>query len=524
MTLLPVDKRRLWQSLLHGLVLGRRRPHRLKRQAVSTCPPRLERLEDRIVPDATPPFTPTQIRHAYGIDRIPAFNGQTADGTGQTIAIAIPFNDPKILTDLTQFDLNESLPDPPVPTRVFNQNGLEITNAIGLPYPLSLEFGVPGVDPTGRAEGELAIDVEWAHAIAPGAAIDVVETDTIDPSDLLEGITTAAGLGVSVVSMSFGWLESSSDSLTNLLRFDVAGVTFVAASGDSGAFQPSYPAASPNVIAVGGTTLTLNGDGSYNNEIGWTGSGGNLSQFESSPGFQSQTTGSSMRAVPDVAFDADGLGSPCFVYDSYNFPNSPLVGRGNGTSLGTPCWAGLIAIANQGRVAEGGRPFDGLVDPSTGTFEPSPQQALYALYSLPTSDFHDITSGSSTSRAGTFKAGPGYDEVTGLGTPVADRLVPDLAAWGNGSQLAVTVQPPNTVLPGEPFAIVATVENQFGGLDTSFNGQVTIGVASGDPSALGGTLVVPVSNGVANIDDLSLSTVGIGYVLSIQVSQTNSAP
>ena len=160
------------------------------------------------------------------------------------------------------------------------------------------------------------------------------------------------------------------------------GVTFVAASGDDGGYSVDasgnptttpgilYPAASPNVLAVGGTTLNLNADSSYNSETAWSGSGGGTSLYETEPAYQQgvQTTG--FRTIPDVAFDADP-NTGVAVYDSYNNTDNsgPWVEVG-GTSLAAPSWAALIAIANQGRVLAGATTLDG------------PSQTLPALYAV----------------------------------------------------------------------------------------------------------------------------------------------
>ena len=121
---------------------------------------------------------------------------------------------------------------------------------------------------------EEALDVEWAHAIAPGAQIILVEANSQSLSDLMAGVATAASQpGVSVVSMSWGFAEGqavfASDEATYDSVFNVPGVAFVASTGDYGAADPEYPAFSPNVVAVGGTSLTLNADDSYNSETGW---------------------------------------------------------------------------------------------------------------------------------------------------------------------------------------------------------------------------------------------------------------
>ncbi len=223
-----------------------------------------------------------------------------------------------------------------------------------------------------------------------------------------------------MVSMSFTAGENILDKWSYDSSFSGhAGITFLAASGDSGA-PGGYPAYSPYVVAVGGTSLTLSG-GNYGGEVGWSGSGGGLSVLESQPSYQQALVihnGNSIisptgtRAMPDVAFDADP-NTGVAIYDSYDGGSNPWFQVG-GTSVGTPCWAGLIAIADQIRVSAGLTNLSG------------PTQTLPSLYSLPAGDFHDITSGTSTGSPN-YTAAAGYDLVTGLGTPEANLLVPDLA-------------------------------------------------------------------------------------------------
>ena len=190
------------------------------------------------------------------------------------------------------------------------------------------------------------------------------------------------------------------------------GVTFVACSGDSGA-PVSYPAISSNVLSVGGTTLNLNGQG-YVSESGWSGSGGGISAYESQPSYQNGvvTQSTTYRTNPDVAYDANP-NTGFAVYDSYNNPVSSPWSEWGGTSGAAPQWAALVAIADQGRILAGKGALDGAT------------QTLPMLYALPSSDFHDITSGTSTGSPN-YSAGTGYDLVTGLGSPIANLVVNDL--------------------------------------------------------------------------------------------------
>src|SRR5262245_38411443 len=355
---------------------------------------RVELLEDRSVPAV---YTPSQIRHAYGFDQITFANGTiVGDGRGQTIAIVDAYDDPNIFSDLHHFDQTFGLPDPPS-------------------FVKARQVGT-------RADagwaGEIALDVEWAHAIAPGANLLLVEARSSSLSDLLSAVDYAASQpGVSVVSMSWGAGEFSSERALDSHFVTPAGhrgVTFVASAGDDGS-PPIWPAVSPNVLSVGGTALHLTSSGNYLSETGWSGSGGGVSRFESKPGYQTfVATGNTSRTSPDVAYNADP-NTGVYVYDSFNGGWFAV----GGTSAGAPQWAALVAIADEGRILAGKRSLDGASQP------------LFALYRLaqasPTSYFHDQTSGYNG-----FAAKAGYDDVTGNGSPIANRVVTGLVAW-NGS-------------------------------------------------------------------------------------------
>ena len=335
-------------------------------------------------------LTPAEVRHAYGFDQLAFTDWKNdvfeADGSGQTIAIVDAYRAPTVVNDF----------------KVFSDTfGLPTTDAYGRFALTTVALGKPPVD-AGWAF-EQALDVEWAHAIAPRAHILLVQARSAEPEDLLDAIDYARKQrGVVAVSMSWGGDETPFDKLRDKylttpkrhiggsgLR---GGVTFVAASGDSGA-PAAWPAVSPNVVAVGGSSLTLDANGNWAGEVGWEGSGGGISVY------QSVATHS-----PDVAYNADpAMGYPVF---------SSSIGwqTVGGTSAAAPQWAALIALANQARNLKG-----------LGSL--TTQQTLQGIYSAPATDFHDITSGNNG-----FQAGPGYDLVTGLGTPVAQSLVPDLAA------------------------------------------------------------------------------------------------
>jgi hypothetical protein len=194
----------------------------------------------------------------------------------------------------------------------------------------------------------------------------------------------------------------------------------VFASGDDGG-TAEYPSSSPNVLSVGGTTLSLALPPQWNNETVWTDGGGGQSQYEGVPSYQNGL-GLTSRGTPDVSYNADP-DTGFAVFDSYG---SRGWGQFGGTSAGAPQWAALLAIVNQGRTIAGNTPM---------------ANAQAALYVVPSGDFHDIVSGSNQQ----FYATPGYDLASGLGSPIADRLIPDLVAFNGSTDF--TVGPPPAVVP-----------------------------------------------------------------------------
>ncbi len=357
-------------------------------------------------------LTPSQIRHAYGFDQILFDGGIVGDGTGQTIAIVDAYHSPSILHDLHVFDVAFGIPDP-LSFKQVAQDGS--TN-----FPITDPAGAGAA--SGTWELETALDVEWAHAIAPGASILLVEGNSSGFNDLVAAAANYARSqpGVVAVSMSFGGSEFSGETSYDQYFTTPSGhggVTFLAATGDDG--QPGgFPAYSSNVVAIGGTTLSTNSDGDYLGESGWSGSGGGVSTVVAQPSYQTGvvTQSTTKRTNPDVAFNADP-NSGVAVYDSYDYGSAGWIQVG-GTSFATPAWAGLIAIADQGRSLLGLKSLDGRTD------------TLPTLYELPASYFHDITTGNNG-----FAAGVGYDLVTGRGSPIANLVVGGLI----GSTISGTV-------------------------------------------------------------------------------------
>jgi hypothetical protein len=317
-------------------------------------------------------LAPQQVRHAYEFDQVTFSNRNKvipSDGRGQTIAIVTAFHDPTIAADLRVFDKTFGLPNRPPGGGAMLQ----------IVYPQ----GVPPVN--GSWAQETALDVEWAHAIAPGARLLLVEARSEDPRDLLAAVDFARRRpAVTVISMSWGWdtaptgVDYGSILATPSSRAARGnGVTFVEAAADDGV-ATGWPDLSVNVVSVGGTTLALDSGGQYAGET---------------PLPQSASPAR-------VAYDA--AASPGFaVYDSVAYQGVQGWQTGDGTSAGAPQWAALFAIANQGRLIAHRHSLDGAT------------QVRPALQTLPNSDFHPV---------------PGGGATIGRGSPFSDRLIHDLVS------------------------------------------------------------------------------------------------
>jgi hypothetical protein len=422
---------------------------------------------------------------AYGVNLI-SFGGVKGTGSGQTIAIVDAYNDPTIVADANTFSSTFGLPG------FNNPNGptLQVLNETG---GTSLA-NVPNATP-GTWDVEEALDVEWAHAIAPLANIILFEANSNSLTDLLTAEQTAAAVpGVSVVSSSWTTAEFSGETSDDSYFTTPAGhggVTFLASSGDSPA--PFYPAVSPNVVAVGGTTLDVDSNGTYLCEGGWgnpySGSGYGWSRYELAPGYQIGRNNfvAGYRSEPDVSMDGDP-NSGVDVVDSYDLGGAPgTFLQVGGTSLACPMMGGLVAIANQGRALVGLSSLDGA------------HQTLPVLYGLPTSDYHfpiDVWNSPNLL---------GYNLPSGLGSPVANDVVQALV--GNNSSVAPTTNAPTSEIASEggSYAFPAgalnvsdpnasgtsdsvTLAAQFGTISLGSSNGLTI-VASGPSSmTVNGTL------------------------------------
>jgi hypothetical protein len=360
-------------------------------------------------------LTPEDLASAYGY-------APATGGSGETVGIVDAFDDPSIASDLAVFDNEYGLPS--------------CTTSNGCLTKVGQSGGATPAPDTSGWSVEIALDVETVHATCPNCHILLVESDNNSEANLATAANEAVALGASVVSNSYGGPERFAGAFERS-AYDHPGIPIVASTGDSGYYNwrefeeelqmPNAPASSPSVISVGGTTLTLNPDGTRANETVWPGSGGGCSRlFEARPwqlgvaGYAATGCGDK-RLSADVSADADpntGLD----IYDTYNCGSMcEGVDEGwetiGGTSLSAPFIASMYALAGGGHGA------------------PYPSVTLYGHAAR-----FDVTEGGNGACEGEAlgcagidsiglgridcegttecDAAPGYDGPSGVGTPV----------------------------------------------------------------------------------------------------------
>jgi subtilase family serine protease len=411
-------------------------------------------------------FTAKAMEASYNL---PALYAAGNEGQGMTIAIIDSFGNPNMASDLANFDTQMGLP------HMCGEPGL--TCGAGTPTFTHLYWNgqtqvkspPPGSNGTGQQNRdawtvETALDVEWAHAMAPLANILNVTTNPAEtlgvqgfPAMMNAEQFIVDNHQATVITQSFGAAEESFGSTQSLLNLRHAfisaaadGVTVLASSGDGGTANTKktpvknpvtlpfptveWPASDPLVTGVGGTYLCTdpttgtsvdNTDPPTNcqvtpavREIGWIDSGGGFSHIFAKPAYQDTLPGGStsidsMRGVPDVAFQASSR-TGTLVYDTGISPGGWFIV--GGTSCSAPQWSGLVAIADQ------------MAGHGLGQINPT----LYKLASGPSygTYFYDVTTGNNQADPSIpgYQATTGWDPVTGLGTPNAATLVPALAA------------------------------------------------------------------------------------------------
>lgn len=399
-------------------------------------------------------YTPAQVRAAYNLPALPAsFTGLTAAqlaqfGAGQTIYIVDAYHNPNAAAELAAFNTKFGLPG--CTTKQYT-----IGTALPLPAPAAnaCEFGIVyntaagGITNTAPAYNsgwatEISLDVQWAHAIAPLARIVLIEAPDASINSLVGGVNLANAMGPGAVSMSFGanegtWTSSVDSAFANTK------MTYLAATGDNGV-SVSWPSVSTKVLAVGGTSLTYSGTGTRS-EVAWSGTGGGISAYVATPSYQTSAVpgmGTPVRrTVADVSMNANpNTGQYVAVIN----PGSTTVNwiSAGGTSMSTPQWAGIVAMANAVRAASG----KAVIGQAHSTLN----QTISTNATNYAKGFLDVTSGTHGT-CGTCSAKTGFDQLTGLGTPNVTNLVTLLNDGGtvaapivNGAAISGTTGTPLT--------------------------------------------------------------------------------
>jgi subtilase family serine protease len=317
------------------------------------------------------------------------YNLPVSGGKG-TIALIDAYDDANMESDLAVFDKQYNLPACTTANGCFEKHKMATSTASNSGWAM-----------------ETSLDVEWAHAIAPGAKILLVEAKTPSGANLMSAIDYAASRkDVVAVSMSWGGAEFS-DELSEDPHFVSKanpGMAFFASSGDDGT-GASWPASSPNVIGVGGTSLELASSGTLIAESAWSGSGGGVSAYEKEPAWQTAykiSKANGMRAIPDVSYDADpASGYPIYISTGTGTKAKGAWDTVGGTSAGSPQWAAIQALGGTAALAK---------------FYTDKASAATLSY------FRDITSGSNGDCQYYCDARKRYDYVTGLGSPQTTKF------------------------------------------------------------------------------------------------------
>jgi subtilase family serine protease len=381
-----------------------------------------------------PCYSPQEMQNAY--DLTPVLNAGFT-GKGQTIVIIDSFGSPTIKDDLHAFDQGYGLPDPPL---------FKVLAPLG-----TINFNSSNADMVGWAF-ESTLDVEWAHAMAPDANI-ILMTSPVDETEGVQGLPEFLYLErlavkshlANIISQSWGATENTLftfggrqllKSFNDFYRQAAAAhVTVFASAGDAGVANVNingqiypfptvnFPASSPYVTAVGGTTLMADTSGNYQSEVVWndgpgSATGGGVSQFFAEPAYElglpssDQQILNGFRGLPDIAYNADP-NTAILVYASFLGGNQVGWYFIGGTSEGSPQWSGIIADGNQ----MAGHPL-GFLNPMLYQIG---EGANYAQ------DFHDITQGNNSQGSiQGYNATPGWDPCTGWGSPQAANLLQDL--------------------------------------------------------------------------------------------------
>lgn len=442
----------------HARVCGVPKAHRVSCDAVIDL-----NVSGNVGVGVTPQgYGPADLQAAY---KLPATNAD-----GRTVAVVDAYDLPTAEADLGVYRAKYGLPPCTTGNGCFSK-----VNQSGGGGPL----------PTANASWgqEIDLDLAMVSAACPSCKILLVEASNTSQTSLGTAVNTAVSLGASAVSNSYGGAESSSELQADAAYYNHPGVAITASAGDTG-FGVSYPAASPYVIAVGGTTLTKDSSSRGFSESAWSGTGSGCSAYEPKPSWQ-HDTGCTQRTVADISADADP-DTGVAVYDST--PNQGESGWlvAGGTSASAPFVAGVYTLSESVTNAN------------------YPAAAPYAH----TASLWDVTSGANgvCSPAYLCTAVTGFDGPTGLGTPDGS------AAFSGGAE---TIDP---ATPSAPTAVTATA-----GTDQAVVSWSAPADDGGSPVV--GYVVTPIRAGVAmpahsftataTTQTLTGLTAGVSYTFTV---------
>jgi subtilase family serine protease len=396
-------------------------------------------------------YWPVDLQNAYGLN-------STTGGRGRTVAIVAAYDSPTAASDLATYRATFGLP--PCAAGCFTK--VDQTGGTAYP-PANASWAV-----------ETSLDLAMVSASCPNCSILLVEANSTAISDLGTAVVTAANKGAVAISNSYGATEFASETGYDKY-YSHPGITVTASSGDNG-YGTSYPAASPYVTAVGGTSLTKSSSGSWN-ETAWSGAGSGCSAYEAKPAWQ-KDSGCSMRTVADLSVVADPATGVAF-YDSTPDSDGNSGWRvAGGTSVGSPLLAGASALGQQQSPSD------------------YPVQRAYAA----TTGINDVLSGSNGA-CGTVApylctAGAGYDGPTGFGSPTGVAALAPTTSGGFSTltpyrQLDTRYGVGGVSGPVAPGATVRLQVTGRGGVPSSGVSAVVMNVTVTQPTQPGNITVFP---------------------------------
>ena len=420
-------------------------------------------------------YDPSYLQSAYDAP-------SATKGNGETVAIVDAYDDPNAASDLAAYRSTFGLPA--CGAGCFSK----VNESGGTTYPAAN---------SGWSE-EISLDLDMVSAICPNCHILLVEASSNSLSDLGASVNEAVTLGANAVSNSYGGSEYLSEVADSASYYDHPGVAIVASSGDAG-YGVEFPAASPYVTAVGGTSLNqLTNTGSRDaTETAWSGAGSGCSAYEPKPGYQSDS-GCPRRTVTDVSAVADP-NTGVWVYDSY--ASSGSWGVFGGTSVASPIVASFYALAGSPGTTPAADPYG---DPA---------------------GLNDITSGSNGGCGGTYlcTAGAGYDGPTGLGTP---NGIGAFTAGVSSCQSTAPCAPTNLVAKPGNGSVSLSWSAPAGSTVTGYDlyrATSSGGESQATPIAVGGTSYVDsgLSNGITYYYEVAALD---GTVVGASSSEVSATP